>query len=388
LAEILFRSERLEIRRVPAGDGRIRAVTFDSYHERPDLDRPGFGEDYFATRGITAIHVLCSSNDWFQYDDFPALLSRIRDGADGAERVLAYGSSMGGYAALRFASAIGAHAALALSPQYSLDRAKVPFETRWAQDQRRIRFLPVLDDTIRAVPLMVVAYDPVITADRLHVELIAAEAPVSALPLPFAGHPVGSFLNDAGLLDPLVQTMLNDSFDPAAFTAAAHDARRTSPQWLSQLASAQPAWRPATSVALAERAVQLAPDRAPILDMLALRLAAAGRFEEAVAAHHRVLSIEPVVDYAWSLCKTLHASGDIPGALRVARTLQADAPHVAGYHAWAAKLQSMMGDKEGELRDLRRALALDPTNPAYRLVVRKLTWQLRLRRWLRIGRPG
>ncbi|WP_420141180.1 hypothetical protein [Sphingomonas sp.] len=262
----------------------------------------------------------------------------------------------------------------------------MPFETRWAQDQRRIRFLPALDGAIRAVPLMVVAYDPKLAQDRRHAELIKAEAAVRVLPLPFAGHPVGTFLNDAGLLDPLVQAVLHGDFDPMRFAAAARDARRTSPQWLSQLASAQPAWRPATSVALAERAARLAPERPPILNALALRLAAAGRFGEAVATHHRVLSIEPVVDYAWSLCKTLHASGDLPGALGVARRLQNDAPRAAGYHAWAAKLQSLMGDKEGELRDLRRALALDPSNTVYRLVVLKLIWQLRVRRLLRIGR--
>jgi tetratricopeptide (TPR) repeat protein len=384
LIDILYRSERLQVRQVRAGDGRRQVVTFDSYHEQPGMDRPGFGEHYFAERGITAMHVMCRDNDWFQYPDMLQVLDAIRAAAAGADRLLSYGSSMGGYGALRFAAAIGADAALALSPQFTLDRRKVPFETRWAQDQRRIRFLPALDGAIAPVPLMVMAYDPRSVADRRHAELILASAPsVMAIPLPFAGHPVGQFLNDVALLDPLVQASLDGKVDGPTVIQTARRDRGRSAQWLAHLAASQPASRPRLSVGLAMRAADLAPDRAAMFDGLGLRLAAAGRFEEAVRAHERAIAIEPVVDYRWGLTKTLHAAGDLPAALRVARLLQDEAPHVAGYHAWAAKLQSLMGDKVGELADLRRALALDPTNPAYRFVVRKLGWQIRIGRWLR-----
>ena len=59
-------------------------------------------------------------------------------------RVMTYGSSMGGYAALRFARALRADAILALSPQYSIDPAVVPWEDRWRQDGARIAWLPAL----------------------------------------------------------------------------------------------------------------------------------------------------------------------------------------------------------------------------------------------------
>jgi dienelactone hydrolase len=381
--QILHRSDRLEVRRIEAGDGRRQVITFDSYHEQPGFDRRGFGEDYFAERGITAVHVMCATNDWFQYPEMPAVLARIRDAVGSAERVLSYGSSMGGYAALRFAAAVGAQAALALSPQFSVDRRQAPFENRWMQDQRRVRFLPELDRRFDPVPVMVVAFDPRHRRDMLHIEKIEAALPVQSVRLPFAGHPCGPFLNDVALLDPLVQAALDGNVDAAAFSAAARRVRGRSPQWLAQLAGSQPDCRPRLSVSLAQRAADLAPDRAPILDALGLCLAAAGRFEEAIEAHRRALALEPVEDYYWGLSKTYHAAGDLAGSLDVARLLQARSPHIARYHAWAAQLQSLTGNVEGQLADLRTALSLDPANRAYRFVVRKLAWQLGFKRYLR-----
>jgi hypothetical protein len=381
VTEILYRSERLEVRRVPAGDGRRVVVTFDSYHEPLGINRPGFGEAFFRHEDITAIHVMSHGNDWFQYDEISPILALIRQVCGTAERVLAYGSSMGGYAALRFAGPIGAHAALALSPQFSLDPRKVPFETRWAPDRRRIRFLKSLDGAIRPGPRMIFAFDSALDADRHHAELLQGETPMTALAFPHAGHPVGAFLNDIKLLRPLVLTVLDGSFDTARFRRAAHARRTRSAHWLAHLAGRQPTWRNACGIALARRAVELAADHPALHDVLARRLAAAGHYEEAIASHHRAVAIEPIVDYLWGLSKTLFAAGDVAGALEVATRIQALAPRTAGYHAWAARLREAQGDPAGQLADLRRALDHDRANRGYRWQVFSLGWRLKLAHW-------
>jgi tetratricopeptide (TPR) repeat protein len=376
----LYRSLALEVRHVPAGDGLHMVVTFDSYHEPAGMDRPGFGEAFFQAEGISAIHVMSYRNDWFQYPEMEAVLRIIRETCSAAERLLAYGSSMGGYAALRFADAVGAHAALALSPQFSLDPRKVPFETRWASDRRRIRFLPAIDGAIRPGPRRIFAYDSALDPDRGHAELLMAAAPMEEIALPHAGHPVGGFLNDIKLLRPLVLTALDGSFDAPRFRRAAHARRTRSAHWLAHLADRQPAWRNGLGIALARRAAAMAPDHPTLHDTLARRLAAAGRFAEAIAAHHRAIAIEPIVDYLWSLSKTLFAAGDTSGALAVAERIQALAPHGAGYHAWAAHLRALLGDPRGQLADLRCALSHDRANRGYRWQVFRLGWKLRLLR--------
>ena len=376
VTEILYRSQRLEVRRVAAGDGRYQIVTFDSYHEPPGMDRPGFGEAFFQAEGITAIHVMSHGNDWFQYSEIDKVLSVIREACAGAERRLAYGSSMGGYAALRFAGSVGADAALALSPQFSPDPRKVPFETRWASDRRRIRAIKSIDGAgIKPGPRLIIAFDSALEADRRHAQLLMADTPMTEISLPHAGHPVGGFLNDIKLLRPLVLTALEGSFDADRFRHAAHARRTRSAHWLAHLADRQPPWRNACGIALARRAVELAPDHPALHDMHARRLAAAGLYAEAIAAHQRAVAIEPIVDYLWGLSKTLFAAGDAGGALDVAQRIQALAPRVAGYHAWAARLREAQGDLAGQLADLRRAVRHDRRNHGYRWQLLKLRWK-------------
>jgi hypothetical protein len=376
LTDILYRSPALEVRRVAAGDGRRQVVTFDSYHEPHGLDRPGFGEAFFRSEGVTAIHVLSHGNDWFQTSEMHGVIQIICEASAGVERLLAYGSSMGGYAALRFAGPVGAHTALALSPQYSIDPRKVPFETRWAPDQRRIRFREEVDGRIIAAPRMILAYDPMIEADRRHAELFAAATPVTLLPLPRGGHPVGGFLNDVKLLRALVFDALDGHLDPSAFLREAHARRSGSAHWLANLAEAQPVWRTRCAVALARRAVAAAPDHPSVHDVLARRLAAAGDYAQAITIHRRVIAMEPIADYQWSLSKTLHAAGDLSGALAVAEQLQVLAPETPGYHAWASRLREKQGDLAGAATDMRRAVRRDPRNRGYRWAL----WRLRLAR--------
>lgn len=380
MTEILYRSSEMEVRRVQAGDGRRQVVTFDCYHESLGMERPGFGEAFFQNEGITAIHVMSHGNDWFQYTEIEDVLSIVRQACMGAERLLAYGSSMGGYAALRFAGVIGAHAALALSPQYSLDPRKVPFEARWASDRRRIRFLGHIEGAIRPVPHMILAFDSALDADRRHAELLMADAPMTAVPLAHAGHPVGGFLNDIRLLRPLVLTALDGSFDAGRFRRAAHARRTRSAHWLAHLADRQPPWRKACAIALARSAVEQAPDHPALHDTLARRLTAAGHFVDAIAAHNRAIALEPIVDYLWGLSRTLFAAGDTAGALEVAERIQRLAPHTAGYHAWAARLREALGDRPGQYADLRSALRCDRAHRGYRWQVLSLGWKLRFLR--------
>jgi S-formylglutathione hydrolase FrmB len=73
------------------------------------------------------------TNDWFQYRDFDLVTKAVRALTRSAEHVLSYGSSMGGYGAIRFADAVGATQVLAFSPQYSIDRRVMPQEIRWGR---------------------------------------------------------------------------------------------------------------------------------------------------------------------------------------------------------------------------------------------------------------
>lgn len=375
-ARTLLETPDLLVRHVSAADAARHVVTFDCYHDDRTLDRPGFGEDYFARHGIAATHLLSRDNDWFQYPRLPDALAAMRAAAAGAGSVLAYGSSMGAYAAVRFADAVGATAALALSPQYSIDPAKVPFERRWGQDQRRVRALPGLDGPVRCRIRPVVAYDPC-GMDRPHADLIARDTPIQRLRLPFAGHPVGGYLQEAGLLHGLVMQALDGTLDVAAVERAARAARRGLATYYGTLAGRQPSSRPNLAVSLAQRAVLLDPGRPEGHHALALRLSAAGRHAEALAAHEQVAALERHPGYLVDYSIALSRAGDTARALAVAHEIRAAWPHHAGIHNSIAELLRARRDLPGALRHAEQALALDPASEHYRRTVAVLRAKLR-----------
>ncbi len=375
---VLFHSAEVLVRHVPAADASRHVVTFDCHHDGRSLDRPGFGEVFLRDRGITATHVLTRDNDWFQHPEMAEATAAIRAVTAGAAAVLAYGSSMGGYAAVRFADAVGAGRALALSPQYSIDPAKMPFERRWGQDRRRVRFLPGIDGPIRSAVRPVVAYDPH-GPDLRHADRIAADTPIIRLAVPHGGHPVGTLLSEAGLLTGLVMQALEGTLDPAGTVQAIRARRRSLSAYFGALASRQPVSRPRLAVALAERAVQLAPERADTHHALGLRLSAAGRLAEAVAAHEQAAAMERHPGYLMDFSRALHAAGDTPAALAVADEVRAAWPRHGGVHHWMSDLLRAQGDLAGALHFARQAVGFDRDNELYRRTAAML--QAKLRPW-------
>ena len=389
----LFANHNLAVRRVDAGgDGPI-VVTFDSYHDVLTLERSGFGEAFFAGIGITAIHVLCRDNVWFQYPEMPQVLSEIRTAVAGARTVMTYGSSMGAYAAIRFADAVGAHAALALSPQYSIDRAKTPFEKRWGHARRSVRFLPSLDGPIRCGCAPVVIYDDK-NIDRRHVDLIAADTPIVRVRAPFGGHPISTYLSEIDALKSIVREVLDHRFDATKLEAQLRRGRRESASYVAGLCERQPAWRPRLTASLAHRVLSMAHSRSDLQNRMALKLAALGHFEEAIAAHRRADELELEAVFLLSHSRTLHAAGQLGPALVLADRLVDLYPNAPDYHDWRSKSREATDDLRGAADSARVALALDPTNIRYIARAAQLEWKLTHRRGVNLlgrlidGRDG
>ncbi len=251
---VLFRSADLLVRRGPVFGGEVCFVTFAPYTHERTLDRPGFGEAFLASRHLDGVHVISRTNAWFDYPEIDAALEAVAEGVAGYKRVIAYGSSMGGYAAVRFADRVGASAAIALSPQYAVDRRAAPFERRFAAERPAggWRLAPEHGST-KAVPYLL--FDP-LDLDRRHADAIARAYPLTKLiPLRHAGHPAAAYLAETGLLAQAVLDIARDSFDPAAFAAEARRRRAQSPQYLFTLARRLGPRHEAAKIALARAAI-------------------------------------------------------------------------------------------------------------------------------------
>jgi tetratricopeptide (TPR) repeat protein len=352
MSEELFRSADLLVRKVGDHGQSCCVVTFDSFTDFRTLDRRGFGEGFLDGTGIDAIHVIPRENAWYQHPEMLDAMAAIHAATRSYDRVVSYGSSMGGYAALRFGGVAGAHAALALSPQYSIDPAVAPWEERWAEPGKH--FKPVWEGTLPFpnLPEAYVAYDPT-NIDRKHIALLAREIRFQRIGLPGGGHPVTGFLAEIGLLKELILSICHSRFDAAAYVAAVQARQMTSPQYLISLADALAGWRHDKRLALVQRAVDLAPDSATSVRQLAIELRFAGRFAESVAMHERSLELAPehpnmLLHYSL----TLEHFGALDQALAVQEKLFAISGCAAMY--------------EPRLQALRRAVERVPRRPKRR----------------------
>ena len=205
---------------IPRSD--MLVVTFDNLDiamEKREDKRP-WGFSFVEKQGWSMLGVTAAGWTWFrdpwvysQFDDLKeqGFFKRFK-------RVVFYGASMGGYGACVFAAACPGADAVAISPQSTLDKKLVPFETRYKAAWGRDFSGPYGDaakvsDTAGRVTLI---YDPYEPLDAGHVNRF--EAPnVVKLRAPLMGHRLGSSLNQMGILSPIVLGALNGTLTEAEF---------------------------------------------------------------------------------------------------------------------------------------------------------------------------
>ncbi|MCB1539599.1 MAG: hypothetical protein KDJ25_01735 [Rhodoblastus sp.] len=295
--EIIHDAPDFRIRHNFGSDRSVCIITFDSLTDTPDLNRPAFAEAFLLQHGIDAIHVVNRTNIWYGYEDFEAALERVADVAKRYDRVFTYGSSMGGYAAIRWAQSVGARTAIAISPQYSVSKRLTPFEHRWRAivgDVSRIQNEPI-HGSMSVSPI--VFYDPH-DLDALHYELIVRNYPGAVgVAMPNAGHPAGAMLSETGMLSKTILSIVDGTFDPKDVSNALRARRRLSGQYLFTLARRVNISQPRVKQALASAAVRASRDGAYLLyaGIVAERYGDSqtceNRLEEALA----VLGDHPVV---------------------------------------------------------------------------------------------
>ena len=243
--------------------------------------------------------MISRDNRWYQEPELPAALDAARAVTARYPRVVSYGSSMGGFAAIRFGAAAGASDAIAISPQFSINPREAAFETRWSEHSRRIRFVH-RPESFPAIGRAYIFYDPR-DPDALHADLIAARCPTVRVRLPYGGHPVASFLNETGLLGEAVQTICAGGFDADACELAARARRRGSGQYLFTLAHRLGLNHLETKLSLARMAVAVTPVDPVYRTYLGLVLERSGLWSEAEDEYRATVAPESGRPYSMEL---------------------------------------------------------------------------------------
>jgi hypothetical protein len=343
MANELFRSADLLIRRVDGHGSPCCVVTFDSFTDLRTLDRPGFAEDFLRMRGIDAIHVIPRDNDWYQYPEMTHAMAAVRAVSQTYGRVVTYGSSMGAYAAIRLAGLAGAHAVFALSPQFSIDRTLVPWERRWIQSSASFRNVWERSLPLPDIAEAYVFFDPD-SLDRRHIAPLARRFGFTAVHVGGGGHPVTGYLAEIGLLQEAVIEVCQGPLNLAGFAEALRERRKLSAQYHLMLATRTSRYRPGRRAELAREAARLAPDSPMILSRVGVLLSQARRFTESFAMHRRTLTLAPGhPNMLYNQSISLESVGDLEAALQAMEEASRSSGGAAIYDA--------------RLHDLRKAVA-------------------------------
>lgn len=205
----------------------VLVVTFGSLDTQIAAGVRGFGEEFLLKNGVSAIHILPRKKNWYQTAELNKVIELVVYEASRFAGIVTYGSSMGAYAALLCSNRIGARTVLAISPQFSIDAGKVPFEKRWRRFASQIDFV---DDDVNAgiAPnaRSLIFYDS-IGPDAQQVRWIAAPR-LERHPLPFSGHGTPGYLRDIGLLSSVTMAAITDNFDTRSFRAQVRSRRADS----------------------------------------------------------------------------------------------------------------------------------------------------------------
>jgi hypothetical protein len=188
---------------------RVLVITFD-----PLLylsSKPHFGQDFLRKLAVDIVAVRKKGEDFYQSLSREAFAAAVQPMLRRYGRVVAYGSSLGAYAALYFCRDIDCEV-VASSPRVSahpLYGAKV-----W---QRKVEFRHQPFDTqVQPRCRAIVIFDPKEPLDRRYIEgeVLPQFPQAVVMRVPYSGHPSNHFLAEIGFIAPFVRAVVAGAAHP------------------------------------------------------------------------------------------------------------------------------------------------------------------------------
>ena len=214
-------------------------VTFDNLDiamGKRENRRP-WGYEFIEKQGWSMLGAMAGGWTWYRDGWVGAQFDRLAAEGFFAQfgRVVFYGASMGGYAACAFSDACPGADVVAISPQSTLDKSIVPWETRykvaWDKDfSGRYGDAATSCGAARRVSILFDPYEPLDAGHAARFE----GANVVKLRTPLMGHRLGSSLHQMGILNPIILGALDGSLTEAGFYRALR-ARRDFPRYQREL---------------------------------------------------------------------------------------------------------------------------------------------------------
>ncbi len=208
-------------------------VAFDNLSSvnDPSLGREAWGDKFYGENNWSSLGIISFKANWYRDETlFDYLEGLKRQGFFAQyEHVVFTGTSMGGYGACAFCSLAPGSTVIAFSPQSTLGKALVPWETRFHQGRKQDWSGRYGDAAAHcaAASRVYLCYDPYMPGDKGHADRFTGPNIVH-LRANFVGHKTALFLRRAGILKKVTATCVQNNMTEARFSAL-FKARRALP---------------------------------------------------------------------------------------------------------------------------------------------------------------
>ena len=217
---------------VARGSNRL-IVTFDNLSAVNDdsLQREAWGDKFFGQNNWSSLGILAFDANWYRDDVLFDYMERLRDEGffKRYKNVVFTGTSMGGYAACAFSSLSPGSIVLSYSPQSTLKKELVPWETRFEKGRKQDwtgRYADAPEHTSDAKTVYL-CYDPYMEGDKIHARRFSGNNVVH-LHSNYVGHKNVVFLRRAEILKDVTSLCVENKMTPHHFNTL-YRARRTMP---------------------------------------------------------------------------------------------------------------------------------------------------------------
>ncbi|WP_159994369.1 hypothetical protein [Roseomonas sp. 18066] len=340
---------------------------------KPDPLRDVPGARFLRREGHSVLAVKTLRRDWFRG---AALWQAMRDLAAagffaGFDRVVFHGSSMGGYGALAFSALAPGALVLAYAPQTTLDRRRVPWDTRYPVGSAEDWSDPLSDAAVAAAGAarVAVVFDPFERSDARHVARLGT-ANLLALPLPFCSHLPAAALQGFGQLRPVWRGFLDGTLTGQGFARLARGRRGLAGHWLH---FGQRARAPAVKFACLARLEAIEPASAEALLLRAEASLAVGDAVAAEAAARQGLALRPDLrELIDRLVEALERQARPAAARDLALAALARFPRHVPLVLAAARLHVALGEVAAARELARSAFAAQPGQGRLQRLLRQL----------------
>ena len=349
----------------PINPPGIVAITFTPSGNR-SLEGLGFGGKFLLDNKIDLISVKCNNDNWFQSipEESFALINKIIE-LKGYKTTVAYGSSMGGYAAIQFSKKFNCDVVVALSPQYTILEE---FDKRWESHSKKIDWkYDITSENLSDDCKYVVFYDTYDLdkehADRLKV--LFGSDNFTGVAIPFGGHPVSNYLHESGILKELVLRIFRRQ-DFGEISLRRNKSRSKS--YLKNLSThLHKKNKLSLSLAIINKAIDLDADAPTYFVHKSTLLESMGRMSESIEALARAAELDSNPLISLRISKLLVGEKRFSEALQYIESGVKSSGDMAALHRQKSEILVGLEEIDAAIESASTASALDSKNPFYRI---------------------